>query len=528
MLTDIAFRFLLVSLKIQEDLEWITKIGGIPMFSRTTNDLDLSGAYYGTLKRIMAQGEEKAKLGVAALMWIAHSERPLHVDEICHAVAIRVGSKDLSNGIPGISTLQRYCLGLIAIDKDTSTVMLSHPTLEWYPRAHPDLFDRAHPTMAEICLTYLNFQRINDLPASPPPDPRGTPFLEYSSLYWGTHMKMEVSNISKTLALQLLDRFDDHTSARSLWNSISRELTNSPTPDLKPFSALHCISYFGIAEVANTLIEMKRWDVNQRDSAGMTPLIWASRYGHEEVVGLLLRQKHIQPDQQDTNYGRTALSWAAENGHEGVVRLFLGPGLANPGSTGRRREKARRVVGQLIGRTYFNPGSSSGSGLTPLSGAAENGREGVVKPLLGREGVDFDARDTEFGRTPLSWAAGNGHKTVVQLLLEQGYANPDSSSKSGRTPLLWAAMNGHEGVVELLSKRDDVQPDTPDTAFGQTPLAWAAMNGHERVVRLLLDRRRVDPNRLSKSGQTPLTLAAENGHDGVVDMLRASQSRRIW
>jgi len=68
----------------------------------------------------------------------------------------------------------------------------------------------------------------------------------------------------------------------------------------------------------------------------MTPLIWAARYGHEEVVGLLLRKKHIQPDQQDANYERTALSWAAGNGHERVVRLFLGPEFVNPGSVGRR------------------------------------------------------------------------------------------------------------------------------------------------------------------------------------------------
>jgi len=48
--------------------------------------------------------------------------------------------------------------------------------------------------------------------------------------------------------------------------------------------------------------------VNQRDSAGVTPPIWAARYGHEEVVGLLLGKEHIEPDQQDANSGRTALS----------------------------------------------------------------------------------------------------------------------------------------------------------------------------------------------------------------------------
>ena len=76
----------------------------------------------------------------------------------------------------------------------------------------------------------------------------------------------------------------------------------------------------------------------------MTPLIWAARYGHEEVVRLLLREKDIRPDRPDEEYGRTALSWAAGNGHEGVVRLFLRPKFVNPRSGGRQWEKAAQAV----------------------------------------------------------------------------------------------------------------------------------------------------------------------------------------
>jgi len=74
---------------------------------------------------------------------------------------------------------------------------------------------------------------------------------------------------------------------------------------------------------------------------GVTPLIWAARYGHEEVVRLLLREKNLQPDEVDANNRRTALSWAAGNGHEGVVRLFLARQFINPGSVGRQWESQR-------------------------------------------------------------------------------------------------------------------------------------------------------------------------------------------
>jgi len=520
------------------------------------NGLDLGDTYKAMLGRIKAQGEEKTRLGMAVLMWVSHSGRPLQVDEICHALAIRIGSSDLNgDDIPAISTLLGCCQGLVTMDKGGSTVRLIHLTLQEYLCTHPELFDRAHSTMAETCLTYLNFPHVKGLSVSSSPDPRGTPFLEYSSLYWGTHMRMELSDGAKRSALDLLDQFDSHISAKFLWKSISRGFPISRTPDREQFSALHCASYFGIAEITNTLIKTNRWDLNQRDGAGVTPLIWAARYGHEEVVRLFLRKKHAQPDQQDTNYGRTALSWAAENGHEGVVRLFLGPRFADPGSGGHRWGKGSRVVGLLFGRRYINPDSLGKSGRTPLSLAAGNGHEGIVRILLGREDVNPETLDTEYGQTPLSWAAKDGRERVVKLLLERKDVNPNSPSKSGRTPLSWAAengregvvklllgrgdvdvnrdsssepgltplwwaaRNGHEGIVKLLLERGDVSPDTPDAVYGQTPLSWAAGKGHEGVARLLLRRGDVNPDNSIKSGRTPLSRAAGNGHEGIVKLL---------
>jgi len=291
-LKDIISRFLLVFLSIETILQEPTIYRRRKKLSAMGNGLNMDSACRTMLARIRAQIGEKSRLGMAVLKWVSHSRRPLQVDEICHAIAIRIGSNDLDNDdIPSISTLLDCCQGLVTVDQSTSTVRLIHFTLKEHLCTHAELFDRAHSTMAETCLTYLNFQSIKDLLAGLPPDPRDTPFLEYSSLYWGTHMRKELSGRAKTLALQLPVIYDRHISASSLWESVTEKFPIYRHPGDKLFSALHCTSYFGIPEVTNTLIKMDRWDVNQRDGLGLTPLIWAARYGHEDVVTLLLQKK---------------------------------------------------------------------------------------------------------------------------------------------------------------------------------------------------------------------------------------------
>ena len=201
---------------------------------------------------------------MATLMWISHAERPLKPDELCHALAVEIGSPNLnSNNIPPIRTLLACCQGLVVVDKEASTVRLIHFTLQEYVRAHPEPFGAARSTIAETCLSYLNSQQVKALSTSSSSDLKGTPFLEYSSLYWGIHAKRDFSDCGKLLALRLFDDYNNHISieilARAQEGYYGKFDYNKPGV----FTSLHCASFFGIDEIATSLVEAEGCDINQ-------------------------------------------------------------------------------------------------------------------------------------------------------------------------------------------------------------------------------------------------------------------------
>ena len=149
---------------------------------KMTSGFGLDDAYSTTLDRIRALRGNRAKLGMETLMWVSCSERPLKVEELCHALAVEAGTKDLNaQNVPSLRTLLGCTLGLVTIDEQALTVRLVHFTLQEYLAAHPNLFIAPHSMMAEICLTYLNSQSICELPTVTHDFPSTRPFLHYPS-----------------------------------------------------------------------------------------------------------------------------------------------------------------------------------------------------------------------------------------------------------------------------------------------------------------------------------------------------------
>ena len=524
-------RFLLVSLNIEAILGEVTICQRRKKLEGVERGNGLSDAYTATLTRLKAQKGSRPGLGLKALTWVLYSERPLSAKELCYALGVEIGATDLDpENVPAIRTLLSSCLGLVTVEKYSSAVRLVHFTLQEHFTSDPTLFCSPHSTIAEICLTHLNFECFRRLSDDHRVSPT-TPLLDYASCYWGQHAKKGMTENVKVLALRLLDRFEEHISALLLLFDYIQHQPNESyfkwEGETTGFTALQGAAFLGIGEIVVTLLEMKGWDINATDYIGSTALMWAAKRGEEEVVKLLLEQEDINPNQEDTRYRHTALAWAAKCGQEGVVKILLKRKDVNPDHEHSKTPLFlaamaghEGVVKLLLEREDVNPNRATRYNSTPLSIAAREGNEGVVKVLLEREDVNPDQGGTAIGETPLLCAAGHGHEGVVKMLLEREEVNLNHEDHFGGTPLSSAAWGGNEGVVKMLLEREDVSPDRLDTKCGRTPLSRAASAGREGVVKILLEREDVNPNQIDTCyGRTPLSWAAGEGHEGVVKML---------
>ena len=275
-------RFLLVALNVDAILQESTIYSRRERLNEITDGLGLGDGYSAMVEWVKAQGGDESRLGMEALMWISHAERTLKVDELCYALAVELGSTDFNlENVPSIATLMNCCQGLIAVDKEASTLRLTHFTPQEYLSARPDIFSRPHSAMAEICLTYLDSKQVKALSTDPSPHILNTPFLSYYSLYWGVHAKRELSNYSKSRALRLLQQYNGHISAKSFL-AHAKGMHFEYLATGSQFTGLHCASFFGVVEAVVALIEMESYDTNEGDFGGTPRLHGLPRMGMRE------------------------------------------------------------------------------------------------------------------------------------------------------------------------------------------------------------------------------------------------------
>jgi ankyrin repeat protein len=427
-------------------------------------------------------------MAMAILTWIYLAREMLSISVLQHALAVQSGDTAFDeDGIPSEAALLNCCLGLVVIERETSTIRLTHFTLqEYFDERWEKLFPSGHMLIASTCTTYLNF----DHPLLTFRMGRSSTLLRYAAKHLGTHLRKGPDPELEDRVLELITnegKFQVIQESLPIPRfSINERSAKMPHP-------LHWVSRYGILSITKQLLEQVDGGVvNMQDGSGMTALSLAVRHGNEEVVKLLLNAECVNADSRDQD-GRTPLSHAAWHGHGAVVKLLMDTECVNADS----RDRFER---------------------TPLFYAAMWGRKSVIKLLMDTECVDADSRDQD-GRTPLSKAASGGNEAVVKLLMDTECVNAESRDNFGRTPLLHAARHGNGAVVKMLMDTECVHADSRDEA-GRTPLSHAVeCCYHERVVKLLMDTECVNAESRDNIGRTPLSYAVEGGHEAVVKLL---------
>jgi ankyrin repeat protein len=300
------------------------------------------------------------------------------------------------------------------------------------------------------------------------------------------------------------------------------------------------------------------------EPANQTPLHWAIREGHKDMIEWLLAGG-ANPNADGGDYHPLGgpLSWAIWFGDIDTAVLLVSHGADIHRKThnypGTPLYDAvlggdRAMTEALVTKT----GDTRAAKWAPLLATVVSGDIQAVEDLLAK-GADVNAK-SERGVSALHVAAGKGHKDIAELLITRG-ADVDEKAKSdawrhgGWTPLYFAIWHHHSDVAELLlAKGADVNvkdernlmplhlalwSGPTDLAellvardadvnargtWGFAPLHIAARKGHKAVAELLISKG-VDVNAKTRDGKTPMSLAKEKGYTELVAVLREHGAR---
>ncbi|KAF3174027.1 hypothetical protein TWF751_005167 [Orbilia oligospora] len=462
--------FLLPILQIQMVLDERTKANRRSALNKLPGEL--YKAFESTIDRIVRQSRSSSDLALDILMWTHLAERPLNVNELFDALAVKIGDKDLdTDNFPSRQSWLDCCLGLVIVDEETSTVRLVHFSLQEYLHTRGEYyFNRGHDRIAKTCLTYLCFDRILASPASDGDVLlRNFPFLDYAASQWEHHTRKEINLSKQSTDLSVSYLLQTQSSLRSslvfLLKNLSSEYRVNTENFFGSFSGFHIAAYLG---------------------------------AHLEVFKLLTSRKPEDIDLKERYNNRTPLSYAVEAGHLEVVRHLI--------------DTCKAKI------------DNGGGEYTTLGYAAREGHVEVVRLLVNTDQIDLNAKTTGFGETPLFCAAARGHFKVVDFLINthQLKVNPSKSNVYCQTPLSVAAENGHIEVVKLLIEANVADINSED-GCGCTPLIYAALHGSTEIVRLLVNTKGVDINHVDIEGRTAFSYALARGYVEIAELLNTEE-----
>lgn len=206
---------------------------------------------------------------------------------------------------------------------------------------------------------------------------------------------------------------------------------------------------FGELDGVKKIIEEGGTGGDEQDERGFTPLCWAARNGHIEVLEYLISQGF---NKETASFGGLRpLHHACNKNLEKIIRLLIKEGASvnapdENGDSPLMYASARGVLNIVtaILDAGGDPKIANSQGVTAIHKAATFGQMGIVKKLADSDICDVNAKDSA-GDTPLHCASRCGFPMVVKYLLN-GVANPAIKNAAGQSAKDVAANPVMEGL----------------------------------------------------------------------------------
>lgn len=284
---------------------------------------------------------------------------------------------------------------------------------------------------------------------------------------------------------------------------------------------IHELAMKGDLEGVKELIEKDPGTVNAKDSDGRTPLHWACRGVHLDLVKLLV-ERGADVNAEDNNGVVPLHSLATRNSAEAIEFLTAKGANVDAVSYGGNTalhyaalSDAADAAAVLI-KEGADMEIKEDYGRTPLIlGARERGGPKIIKVFL-EGGADVNAKD-KFGATALDLAAWRGKKEVVDILLDSG-ADVPAKGPSAHMLLSQAATHGLSRLFGVVIEAG--ADPTFNLSDGGTLLHAAAAGGSAEIIGILIGKG-LDINLKDNYGWTPLHYAARDGRVEAVEQLIA-------
>ncbi|KAE8022652.1 hypothetical protein FH972_008435 [Carpinus fangiana] len=213
--------------------------------------------------------------------------------------------------------------------------------------------------------------------------------------------------------------------------------------------------------------------LRQANAKGETPLHIAARYGHDDIVEVLIKYCAQTLHDQDL-----------EKGIEPVKKMLR--------MTNKEKD-------------------------TALHEAVRYNHLKVVELLI-KEDQDFSYSTNDAGETPLYLAAERGFKSVLFEILDK-CKSPMHGGPLGKTALHAVVIqyDNADMVGRILEKYDGISREVDNK--GWTPLHLAAYFNREKIIKQLLDKDREVAYMKDTNGRTPLHIAAQCGYGETMKVI---------